>query len=156
MTTAKICFKKNLAGFKSHLVLDGRLLTQISPGTVKTSRSIAILQDPVSICETCATIFYVKALRRSTRRCRTGHELEGTVSLRQNFVIDENVTVVHSAKNVLLRDIKWIPHKELAICRSSDHLNLEQRDPRVLTLGKCDASLSIFCGIDKSGGIFFI
>ena len=73
-----------------------------------------------------------------------------------DFVIDEYVAVVDASKHVLLRAIEGIAHEELSVGGSTDHLDLEEGDSRVLALGQGDPSLSILCGIHERWGVFLI
>lgn len=53
------------------------------------------------------------------------HEYESAVTFRQDLVIQEDVTIIHSAQYMLPGPIHGISHEELAIGRPTYDFNLQ-------------------------------
>ena len=76
------------------------------------------------------------------------------MALRHDLVVDEDIAVVDTSKYVLFRAIERVAHEELSVSGSTDHLDLEEGDSRVLVLGQGDSRLSILCGVYQRWRVF--
>ena len=98
-------FEQNLTRLENHLISDDRFLAEVHPSSIQAARHIAVLEDPVAFEAVCVfpVLLQTRALVAGIRAGGgSRYELETTVALGQDLVVNEDAAVVDAAKDVLL------------------------------------------------------